>query len=149
MQYNATEGGAGKALAGWEIVIMDDTPDNLRVAVTALRFHGARVHSAANGEEGLELLKTVQPTVILLDIRMPVMDGWTMFKLVREQPNFATTPIIAITAYAYESDKDELLNAGFDGYLSKPFDIFTFVDEIKQFVNDALQKQQKTEYNPL
>ncbi|MBZ0284510.1 MAG: response regulator [Anaerolineae bacterium] len=132
-------------VANWTVLIVDDTPDNLIVAKTALKFHGAQVHTATNGEEGLEVLKTLRPTVILLDIRMPQMNGWAMFKSIREMPEIAHIPVIAITAFAMDSDEDKLLKAGFDGYISKPFDMFTFVNEVVRFVTQATQKQQKSE----
>ena len=135
---------ASKIAADWVVLIVDDTQDNLAVARTALQFHGAEVHTASNGEDGLERLNTMKPTVILLDIRMPKMDGWAMFKSVRENPEIADIPIIAITAYAMESDRDEILQAGFDGYIAKPFDMFTFVDEIARLIHQALQKRQKS-----
>ncbi len=127
-------------LKGWVLLIVDDAPDNLMVAKTALQFHGAEVHTAVNGEDGLELLKKLQPTAILLDIRMPKMDGWAMYQSVRENPTTARTPVIAITAYAMESDRDEILNAGFDGYIAKPFDLFTFLQDIERFVTQAKAK---------
>lgn len=134
-----------EVVSKWTVLIVDDTPDNLVVATTALKFHGAQVHTATNGEEGLELLKTLRPSVILLDIRMPQMNGWAMFKSIREIPELIHIPVIAITAFAMDSDEDKILNAGFDGYISKPFDMFTFVGEVVRFVNQSVQKQQNSE----
>lgn len=123
-----------KPLTGWKIVIVDDTPDNLTVAETLLQFKGAEVLTASDGEEGMALLETIVPTVILLDIRMPKMDGWAMLRAVKKNPARARVPIIAVTAYAMDNDRAEILAAGFDGYISKPFDIFTLADTIKDFV---------------
>lgn len=124
----------GKIAAGWVVLIIDDTPDNLTVAMTALKFHGAEVHTARSGETGLDLLQTIRPTLILLDIRMPFMDGWTTFRILRDNPVTARIPVIAITAYAMEGDQEKTLEAGFDGYISKPFDMFTFVSTIDQIL---------------
>lgn len=130
----------------WVVLIIDDTPDNLALAKAALEFHGAQVYTATNGEEGLAQLKTLRPSVILLDIRMPKMDGWAMFKSLRENREIAHIPVIAITAYAMDSDREDILRGGFDGYISKPFNIFSFVDEINQVVSQhATQKQQAPE----
>lgn len=132
--------------ADWVVLIIDDTPDNLALAKAALEFHGAQVYTATNGEEGLAQLKTLRPSVILLDIRMPKMDGWAMFKSLRENREIAHIPVIAITAYAMDSDREDILRGGFDGYISKPFNIFSFVDEINQVVSQhATQKQQAPE----
>lgn len=129
-------------IKNWIILLVDDTPDNITVVQTALKFHGAEVYTATNGEEGLAMLETIQPTVILLDIRMPKMDGWSMFKSIRENPVMAHIPIIAVTAYAMDSDKDDILDGGFDGYISKPFDILNLVQEVQAVVHKKRTAQQ-------
>ncbi|TVR22615.1 MAG: response regulator [Anaerolineaceae bacterium] len=129
-------------MSGWVILIVDDTPDNLIVAKTTLQFHGATVHTAGNGEEGLRALTEIHPTVILLDIRMPKMNGWAMFKSVRENPQMSATPIIAITAYSMEEDRKQILDAGFDGYISKPFDVFNFAQNIQKITMAAIERRQ-------
>jgi len=132
---------SNKPPLNWTVLIVDDKQDNLIVAKTALKFHGAQVHTATNGEEGLELLKTIKPTVILLDIRMPQMDGWAMFKSIRETPELAHIPVVAITAFAMDGDQEEIMKAGFDGYISKPFDMFTFVSQIEAFLLQFANKK--------
>ena len=124
-------------LKNWVILLVDDTPDNLTVARTVLRFHGAEVYTATDGEQGLEMLKTLRPTVILLDIRMPKMNGWEMFRWVRGNPETRQVPIIAVTALAMENDREEMLNAGFDGYISKPFDLLNFISNIQRVIEST------------
>lgn len=119
----------------WVVLLIDDMPDNLVVAQLALKYHGAQVYTAANGQDGLDLLEQIRPTVILLDIRMPTMDGWTMFEILRSNPATSDIPVIAVTAYAMDSDRERILNTGFDGYLSKPFDVVTFVADIAGVLN--------------
>jgi two-component system, cell cycle response regulator DivK len=138
-------GTLNKILDGWIILVVDDTPDNLTVVKTALQFQGALVYTAASGEDGLEMLKTLRPTVILMDIRMPKMNGWEMLKVLRETLGMKCIPVIAITAYAMDSDREAILAAGFDGYISKPFDLFTISGEIERTVTQAVNKQSKSE----
>lgn len=138
-------GALNKILDGWVVLVVDDTPDNLTVVKTALQFQGAQVRTATNGEDGLEMLKTFRPTVILMDIRMPRMNGWEMLKAVRENPDMNDLPVIAITAYAMDSDREAVMAAGFDGYISKPFDLFTIAGEIERTVNHAMSKHPKSE----
>lgn len=133
------------AAAHWVIVIIDDTPDNVTVAKTALKYHGAQVHTASNAEDGLAILECIEPTAVLLDIRMPKMDGWTMLRHIRENPKTSHLPVIAITAYAMESDREDILRGGFDGYMPKPFDMFTFVTQIDQCLKQAAQKRRAAE----
>lgn len=123
------------------ILIVDDIADNLTIAKKVLQFNGAQVYTTSSGEECLELLKLIRPTVILLDIRMPKMDGWELFNLIRNNQTTANIPIIALTAYAMKGDKDEILKGGWDGYIAKPIDISTFIGEIERVVAKTLQNQ--------
>ena len=116
----------------WVVLIVDDEPDNVGVAQKVLSFNGADVHVARNGIEGLNMLNSVQPTFILLDLSMPEMDGWEMFELVRANENLSDVPIIALTAHAMSGDREKIMDAGFDGYIAKPFRIDSFLDDIQQ-----------------
>ena len=119
----------------WTVLIVDDEPDNLGVAQKVLNFNGAKVHIAANGLEGLQVLETITPTFILLDLSMPEMDGWEMLKQVRSLDKLANIPIIALTAHAMSGDKERILEGGFDGYIAKPFRIPTSWDFFSNFAS--------------
>lgn len=84
----------------WTVLVVDDEPDNREIAQTVLSFGGVKVHTAVNGADGIKLLETLSPTFVLLDLSMPVMDGWEMLKLVRANPKTQNIPIIALTAHA-------------------------------------------------
>jgi CheY-like chemotaxis protein len=118
----------------WHVLIVDDEPDNLGVSKAILEFHGARVHTAKDGKEGLEILSGITPNVILLDLSMPHMDGWQLLKEIRSTPRLADLPVIAVTAHAMQGDRDKALEAGFDDYIPKPFRIATFVQDLKACV---------------
>jgi two-component system cell cycle response regulator DivK len=117
-------------ISDWTVLIVDDEPDNLGVARKVLSFGGAQVHVAQNGVEGLAILEQVKPTFILLDLSMPEMDGWEMLEQVRTRYGWEDVPIIALTAHAMAGDRDRVFAAGFNGYISKPFRINSFLDEI-------------------
>jgi CheY-like chemotaxis protein len=117
---------------GWTVVIVEDDPDNLGVPLKILTHHGATVHSATDGLEGLQLLDEVTPTLILMDLSMPNMDGWAMLKKVRNNPAVAHIPVIAVTAHAMQGDEERALAAGFDGYISKPYRLATFLNEVQK-----------------
>lgn len=136
---------ADRNIAGWVVLLVDDTPDNQMVAMIALKHHGAVVHTASNGEEALAVLQTIRPTVILADIKMPKMNGWEMFKALRENPETAHIPVIAVTAYAMDADREQILSAGFDGYIAKPFNLFTLVADVKRLVTEHEMARQKSE----
>ncbi len=127
-----------KDISQWTVLIVDDEPDNLKVAKTILAYQGASVHIAENGIKGLEALETLEPSFILLDISMPEMNGWDMIKALRENPKHAAMPVIALTAHAMAGDREKVLAAGFDGYISKPFRLTSFLQQI----TDCLQEIQ-------
>jgi CheY-like chemotaxis protein len=115
----------------WTVLIVDDEPDNLGVARKVLTFNGATVHVARNGVEGLSMLDGFVPTFILLDLSMPEMDGWEMLKAIRNDVTWADVPVIALTAHVMTGDRERVLQAGFNGYISKPFRINSFLEEIQ------------------
>ena len=116
----------------WVVLVVDDEPDNLTIAEMMLKYAGATVYSAQNGVEGLKLLDTITPSFVLLDISMPQMDGWDMLQVMRESPQWRTLPVIACTAHVMPGDKEEVMQAGFDCYLPKPFRMKTFVPDIRK-----------------
>jgi len=115
----------------WVILVVEDDPDNTAVAEQILAFHGARVVRAEDGADGLKALSDLIPTVILLDLAMPVMDGWQMFKALKENLSLASLPVIAVTAHAMPESREQAITAGFDGYITKPYAVRTFVQEIR------------------
>ncbi len=119
-------------VAAWTVLIVDDEPDNVGVPEGMLTFYGADVYAAENGVKGLEQLKTVTPTLILLDLSMPGMDGWQMLQALRKHDDWKGLCVIALTAHAMAGDREKVMAAGFDGYISKPIDLLTFIDEIKK-----------------
>jgi two-component system, cell cycle response regulator DivK len=122
-------------LGDWKVLIVDDQRDNLAVAEMVFHFHKAEVRVAYNGIEGLRILKEYSPTLILLDLSMPEMSGWEMFKELREQENSAHIPVIALTAHAMAGDEQRVMDAGFDGYIAKPFSVTTIIFQIQNILN--------------
>jgi CheY-like chemotaxis protein len=119
-----------KVVAGWVVLVIDDEMDSLEVAQRVLRFHGATVHTASNGSDGLELARTVQPTFILSDLSMPVMDGWELLSHLQEDPATAHIPVVALTAHAMQGDRERVLNVGFYNYLTKPLSPLNFLQDL-------------------
>ena len=96
------------------------------------------MHTADNGQSGLEVVNSLNLSFILLDLSMPVMDGWTMLKRLQENKATASIPVIALTAHAMTGDQERALSAGFDGYITKPFDIISVVGDIKKVLKDVM-----------
>jgi CheY-like chemotaxis protein len=119
-------------LKTWKILIVDDEPDNLEVIAQSLDFFGATVQTAKDGVLGLKILETYEANLILLDLSMPNMDGWEMRTKVKENSKTKHIPVIALTAHAMHGDRERALEAGFDGYLTKPVNVPTLVQDVKK-----------------
>jgi diguanylate cyclase len=118
------------ALKGTGVLLADDDPESLDVLQEIAVQEGATVRTAIDAAEVLEILRTWTPDVILIDIGMPVVDGYELLKRIRGMPAAGSIPAVAVTGYAYERDKQLCIEAGFAGYIAKPFD----VDELIQLV---------------
>lgn len=103
-----------------KILYIEDTADN-RDLVTQILEGMYDVRTAANGEQGLELARQFLPDVILMDISLPVMDGLTCTRLIREDARLSDVPVVALTAHCMVGDREKALAAGCDDFLSKPF----------------------------
>ncbi|MET0398603.1 MAG: response regulator [Longimicrobiaceae bacterium] len=102
------------------LLVADDGPDNRVILATALEFHGYTVRQAQNGSEAVLLAGRDHPALILMDIEMPVMDGWEATRLLKGNAQTAAIPILALTAADLRGGLQRLAAAGFCGYLQKP-----------------------------
>jgi CheY-like chemotaxis protein len=111
-----------KRLSNRIVLVVDDDIKNVFVLSTALEEHGAKVIDAQNGQEALDILGDKTIDLVLMDIMMPVMDGYTAIKKIRENPQTKNLPVIALTAKALKEDREKCIAAGADDYLAKPVD---------------------------
>lgn len=114
----------------WSVLVVEDDEESSRLMGELFRLRGYRAHHARTGATALELAATHQPRLILMDIRLPDMDGSAVLAALRADPLTASIPVVAVTALAMPGDRERLLAAGFDGYLSKPVSVATLVDEM-------------------
>ncbi|MDX6689990.1 MAG: hypothetical protein QOG15_1447 [Solirubrobacteraceae bacterium] len=115
------------------ILVVEDNDANIRLVDYVLRAHGYDPRLATNGVDGMQLAFDERPELILLDLRMPGMDGYEVASLVR-QAGMKDTKVVALTASAMVGDRERIAEAGFDGYIQKPIDPETFISEIEQFL---------------
>lgn len=120
------------------ILVIEDNPDNLRLAGFLLHAFGHEPVLASSGAQGLELAAADAPDLILLDLQMPELDGFETARRLRLLDTIRRTPIVALTAYAMTGDRERVLGAGFDGYLTKPLTPETFADDIAGFLKDGV-----------
>ncbi len=116
-----TEEAAGK-LAGARVLLVEDFAINQQVAVEMLQDAGVRVTVACNGQEALDVLHAAQFDAVLMDLQMPVMDGYEAARRIRENPKWDGMPVIAMTAHAMQTDREKCLALGMNDHLSKPIE---------------------------
>ena len=104
------------------VLIVDDNPLNSKLTKLLLRKNGYVVQTAANAEEALEVLKTFEPHLILMDLQLPDMDGFQLTRRLKRDPAMRDVVIVALTAYAMKGDEQRAVEAGCDGYIAKPID---------------------------
>lgn len=123
-------------LDGWDIVVIDDEADSLMVAKVILSSYGANLHTASNGEEGLKVIREVQPKFVISDISMPVLDGWGVISEMKSDTHLMEIPAIALTAHAMVGDRERAIGAGFYNYLTKPLTVETFMQDLVNLIVD-------------
>lgn len=115
------------------ILVIEDNEQNLYLATFILTNAGYEVIPARDGHTGIELAERLKPDLVLLDIQLPVMNGYTVAGALKKQPALAGIPVVAVTSYAMAGDRERVLSAGCAGYIEKPISPETFVSEIEQF----------------
>jgi CheY-like chemotaxis protein len=104
------------------ILVVEDNPVNMRLVRLLLRAHGYAVQEAATGQDAFAWLRTGRPDLILLDIELPGLDGFSVAAMLKSDAQTRAIPLIAITAYAMKGDAERVLAAGCDAYVAKPID---------------------------
>jgi CheY-like chemotaxis protein len=112
---------SNEALHGHKVLVVDDDARNIFALTTVLENHDMEVISATNGRHAIKLIEnTPDLSVVLMDIMMPEMDGYTTIREIRKQPAFRSLPILALTAKAMKGDREKCLEAGASDYVAKP-----------------------------
>lgn len=130
-------------IKGWNMLVVDDEPDNIEVVAESLEYYGITVTTATNGAEALQSLEKELPDLVLMDLSMPVLDGWATLRRIRNDDRLQTLKVIALSAHAILGDKEIALEVGFDGYITKPVNVPTLVEDIKQALNTVVQKREE------
>ena len=113
------------------VLLVEDNEMNRDMLSRRLQRRGFDVVVAVDGQEGLDLARTGTPDLILLDMSLPVLDGWTVARALREEPATADIPVIALTAHALAGDREKALAAGCDDYDTKPIELARLLDKME------------------
>lgn len=117
-------------LASWTVLLVEDEVDAQDVVTSLLHQYDISVAHAYTGEDALALLETSRPTIAIIDLALPQMDGWQVLAAMQSDPDWASIPAIAMTAYHSTHVAQEAINAGFVAYFPKPINARTFVEDL-------------------
>jgi len=115
-----------------KILVIEDNKQNLYLVRFILERNSYEVFAAMDGKAGIEMAVSLKPDLILLDIQLPVMDGYAVARALRLEPDLAATPIVAVTSYAMPGDREKVMEVGCNGYIEKPIDPDTFMVQVEQ-----------------
>jgi len=124
---------------GWRVLLVEDNYDNFEMVRFLLERAGYIVVGAHTGREAVTAAHENKPDVILMDLSLPEMDGWEAAREIKNDPEIANIPLIALTAHTLPGDRKKALEAGFDDYISKPINVPAFYDIVKDVLKGKLE----------
>jgi len=119
------------------VLVIEDNEMNMKLVRVLLQMGQYDILEAADAESGIPLARANKPDLILMDIHLPGMDGLSATRIIKQDPALKQIRVIALTSYAMEGDEKKAIEAGCDGYITKPIDTRTFLDTIKKFINEG------------
>jgi len=117
-----------------KILVIEDNEQNMYLLTFLLERNNFEVIQAVDGRQGIDAAEKNRPTLILLDIQLPVMSGYEVACELRKDPDFDTIPIIAVTSYAMPGDREKAMASGCTGYIEKPINPATFISDFQKFL---------------
>jgi DNA-binding response OmpR family regulator len=122
-------------MQAWKAIVVEDDSDSMDLVQSLLEYQGIQVLPARTAQAALDILRDVTPTLFIIDLSLPGMDGWGLLKELQARRDLARVPRVAITAYHSQETASKAIEAGFDAYFPKPLDATTFGREIEGIVN--------------
>ena len=122
------------------ILVIEDNPLNMKLVKGLLKIGNYQMLEANDAESGIQLIREQQPDLVLMDIQLPGMDGLAATKILKEDSDLKDIPIVALTSYAMQGDKEKALEAGCSGYIAKPIDTRMFLETLAQYLEDENSK---------
>ena len=119
-------------MADKHILVVEDNEKNMKLFRDVLQATGYSTIEATSGEDAIELARSHEPELVLMDVQLPGIDGVEALARLRDDERTASIPVLALTAQAMSGDRERFLQAGFDGYLSKPVDIAELIQAVQE-----------------
>jgi two-component system cell cycle response regulator DivK len=117
------------------ILVVEDNPKNLKLVRDVLQYSGFEVIEATSGEEGVRLAKESEPDLILMDLQLPGIDGTEALRQIREINPARQVPVVAVTAFAMNEDRERTFESGFNGYMEKPISVRSLPQQVRDFLS--------------
>jgi len=124
-------------MSNGRILVVEDNPDNMTLITDVLSSLDYDVINATDGEQGVKVAETEKPDLILMDLSLPKMDGWTATRTIKANPDIKHIPIIALTAHAMVGDRERALEAGCNDYISKPINLRELASKLTQLLKKS------------
>ena len=122
------------SITDWNVLVIEDEEDSMELVQGILEYHGIRCFGAASGEDALKLLETETPTLLIVDLALPGIDGWGLLSRLKSNRTLSGIPRVAITAYHTAELASRAIEQGFDAYFSKPIEATSFVRELEGII---------------
>ena len=123
------------------VLVIEDNELNMTLFRELLHIGGFMVLEAYDAESGIQQAREHMPTIILMDIQLPGMDGLTATRIIRKDPVLGQIPVVALTAYAMEKDEKEAIEAGCAGFIAKPIDTRNFANTVSDLITNQLDRK--------
>lgn len=124
------------SIRDWNVLVVEDEADSMELVQGLLSYYGINCFGVSTGEEALHAIEKMSPTLIILDLALPGVDGWGVLKKVRSHKTLSSVPCVAITAFHTPELADQAIKAGFNAYFPKPIDATSFVRELQTIVSE-------------
>lgn len=124
-------------MSSWKVLVIEDEGDSMDLVQEILYHYNIETYAAFSAEEALSQIAAVRPTLLIVDLALPGMDGWGLLKVVRGMPETAALPAVAVTAFHSANVAQEAISAGFNAYFPKPIDSTSFVRELVRVLDSA------------
>jgi CheY-like chemotaxis protein len=116
------------------VLVIEDNALNMKLIRTVLQLQNYQIVEAVNAEQGLNLARTSQPDLILMDIQLPGIDGLTATRRIKADPDLKHIPVVGLSSYAMQGDKEQAIKAGCSGYITKPIDTRAFLKTLSEYL---------------
>lgn len=127
------------SIKDWSVLVVEDEADSMELVQEILQYYGITCFGAATAEDAIDILNGSIPTLIIIDLALPKMNGWELLQYIQGQPATMDVPCVAITAYHTPDVANKAIEAGFSAYFAKPIDATAFVRELEVVVNESTE----------